>query len=102
MTTELSLPTDIDATIHEMVKIIVDGWNPQQIILFGSRARGDHDERSDVDLFVVLDEAQDRRELSSQISAELDCTGIARDVIISTPRMSCARRPSSALSSGLP
>ena len=85
MTTELSLPTDVDATIHEMVKIIVDGWNPQQIILFGSRARGDHDERSDVDLVVVLDEAHDRRELGRQISDELDCTGIARDVIISTP-----------------
>ena len=85
MTTELSLPTDVDAAIHEMVKIIVDGWNPQQIILFGSRARGDHDERSDVDLFVVLDEAHDRRELGRRISDELDCTGIARDVIISTP-----------------
>ena len=85
MTTERSLPTDIDATIHQMVTIIVDGWNPQQIILFGSRARGDHDEYSDVDLFVVLDEAPDRRELGQQISAELDCTGIARDVIISTP-----------------
>ena len=85
MTTERSLPTDIDATIHQMVTIIVDGWNPQQIILFGSRARGDHDEHSDVDLFVVLDEAPDRRELGQQISAELDCTGIARDVIISTP-----------------
>ena len=85
MTTELSLPTDVDATIHEMVKIIVDGWNPQQIILFGSRARGEHDERSDVDLFVVLNEAPDRRELGRQISAELDCTGVARDIIISTP-----------------
>ena len=85
MTTERSLPTDIDATIHQMVKIIVDGWNPQQIILFGSRARGDHDEHSDVDLFVILDDAPDRRELGQQISAELDCTGIARDVIISTP-----------------
>ena len=85
MTTELSVPTDVDATIHEMVKIIVDGWNPQQIILFGSRARGDHDERSDVDLVVVFDEAPDRRELGRQITAELDCTGIARDVIISTP-----------------
>ncbi len=85
MTTERSLPTDIDATIHEMVKIIVDGWNPQQIILFGSRARGDHEAYSDVDLLVVLDEAEDRRELGRQISDELDCTGVAKDVIISTP-----------------
>ena len=84
MTTDLSSPRDVDAAIHEMVKIIVEGWNPQQIILFGSRARGDHDERSDVDLLVVLNEAADRGELGRQISAELACTGIARDIIIST------------------
>ena len=85
MTTQAATKREVTEAIHEMVKIIVDGWNPQQIILFGSRARGDHDEHSDVDLFVVLDEAPDRRELGQQISAELDCTGIARDVIISTP-----------------
>ncbi len=84
MTTDLSSPRDVDAAIHEMVKIIVEGWNPQQIILFGSRARGDHNDHSDVDLLVVLHEAADRGELSRQISAELACTGIARDIIIST------------------
>ena len=85
MTTELTTAQAVDAAIHEMVKIIVEGWNPQQIILFGSRARGDHDERSDVDLLVVLSEATDRGELGRQVSAELACTGIARDIIISTP-----------------
>ncbi len=67
-----------------MVRIIVDGWNPRQIVLFGSRARGDHDEQSDVDLLVVLDEAEHRGELGRQVSAALSCTGISRDIIIST------------------
>ena len=84
MTIELEPGFKVDETIEEMVRIIVDGWNPRQIILFGSRARGDHDEHSDVDLLVVLDEAEDRRELGRAISAELDCTGRSRDIIIST------------------
>lgn len=85
MTTASSTRQDVDAAIQEMVKIIVDGWDPQQIILFGSRARGDYGDHSDVDLLVVLDEEVHRGELGRQISAALECTGIARDIIISTP-----------------
>ena len=42
-----------DALIGEMVQAIVDEVDPEQVILFGSRARGDDEERSDVDLIVV-------------------------------------------------
>ncbi len=84
MTTQLAPSQDVNTAIQEMVELIVEGWNPQQIILFGSRARGDYDERSDVDLLIVLDEATERAELSRRISAELSCTGFARDIIIST------------------
>ena len=84
MTTEPALRQDVDAGIQEMVEIIVEGWNPQQIILFGSRARGDHDEHSDVDLLIVLDEAEERAELSRRISAKIGGAGIAKDIIIST------------------
>jgi len=31
----------------------VDAVDPEQVILFGSRARGDHRDRSDVDLIVI-------------------------------------------------
>ena len=84
MTTEATPSLNVKTAIQEMVKIIVEGWNPQQIILFGSRARGDHDDHSDVDLMIVLDEATDRGQLGRRISAELACTGMGRDVIIST------------------
>jgi len=36
-----------------MVEAIVDVSDPEQIILFGSRGRGDFTERSDADLIVV-------------------------------------------------
>ena len=42
-----------DGTIREIVQSIIDEVNPEQIILFGSRARGKETPDSDVDLLVV-------------------------------------------------
>lgn len=42
-----------DAIIDQMVQALVDEADPDQVILFGSRARGDSREHSDVDLIVV-------------------------------------------------
>jgi len=39
--------------LDRMVQTIVDEVDPEQVILFGSRARGDHRDDSDVDLIVV-------------------------------------------------
>ena len=39
--------------LDQMVRAIVAEADPEQVLLFGSRARGDHDEHSDVDLIVV-------------------------------------------------
>ncbi len=41
------------ALIDRMVQAIVDEVDPEQVILFGSRGRGDHRHDSDVDLIVV-------------------------------------------------
>lgn len=46
--------------IAEAVRRIVSASNPLQVILFGSRARGDFREDSDVDLAVVLDAPEDQ------------------------------------------
>ena len=42
-----------DALLDEMVRAIVDEVDPEQVILFGSRARGEASESSDIDLIVV-------------------------------------------------
>jgi predicted nucleotidyltransferase len=42
-----------DALLARMVQAIVDEVDPEQIILFGSRGRGDARENSDIDLLVV-------------------------------------------------
>ena len=42
-----------DALLNRMVRAIVDEVDPEQVILFGSRGRGDARENSDIDLIVV-------------------------------------------------
>ncbi len=41
-------------TIQAITQLIVERFQPEQIILFGSVARGEEDENSDLDLMVVL------------------------------------------------
>lgn len=42
-----------ETVIRQMVEAIVDASDPEQVILFGSRGRGDFTESSDVDLIVI-------------------------------------------------
>ncbi len=49
-------PPVTDALIAEMVEILVREADPEQVILFGSRGRGDARGDSDVDLIVVEEE----------------------------------------------
>ncbi len=85
MVTQVHAPSETDDAIRQMVEIIVDGWDPVQVILFGSRARGDHRDDSDVDLLVVLDEVEDYWGQSSEIETALACTQTPRDVKLATP-----------------
>jgi predicted nucleotidyltransferase len=49
-----------DNILNAMAGQIVRRFQPVQIILFGSRARGDAKPNSDVDLLVVLPDAKNR------------------------------------------
>ncbi len=83
--TTIQAPTDIDAAIGNVLDIIVQGWDPLQIVLFGSRARGDHREDSDIDLLVVLEDCEDRFDASSAIRAALHGLEVPTDVVVTTP-----------------
>lgn len=48
-----AMSTVTERMIDEMVATIVDAVDPEQVILFGSRARGEAREDSDVDLLVL-------------------------------------------------
>ena len=79
-----------DPILQEMVRRIVEGWNPERITLFGSRARGEADERSDVDLLVVAPVA-DRREAAIAIRRRLRDVPEAKDIIVTTPEEVASR-----------
>ena len=53
--------------ISIMTERIVQGFDRLQIILFGSQARGDADQQSDIDLLVVFAELRDKRETALDI-----------------------------------
>ena len=50
---KMALPEQYRQWVHEAVEKIVDHYKPQKIIFFGSAARGDVHEGSDIDLLIV-------------------------------------------------
>lgn len=70
--------------IEEIVRRIVPVASPTRIILFGSHARGDADEDSDVDLLVVVEETDSRRELAIKVMEALGDLTIPTDIIVTT------------------
>ncbi len=46
---------DVQSIIQKVVRCLVEGYQPQQVILFGSLAGGNPDEDSDIDLLIVKD-----------------------------------------------
>ena len=50
------MPDVTAALLDQIVRTIVDEVDPEQVVLFGSRARGDARPDSDVDLLVVESE----------------------------------------------
>ena len=51
----LEQTADPDTVLQEVVRRIVAAGDPQRIVLFGSRARSDNSEDSDIDLLVIED-----------------------------------------------
>ncbi len=49
-----AMASSFDPRLQSVVEGIVTFLQPEAVLLFGSRARGDHDYASDWDLFVVL------------------------------------------------
>jgi uncharacterized protein len=73
------------AIIDRMVKRIVEKFDPEQIILFGSHARGEAGPDSDVDLLVVMPVEGDVREKRIEIRLALREYHGPLDVILTTP-----------------
>lgn len=71
--------------LPEVVNRIVTRFHPEKIILFGSWARGDAQEDSDLDLLVVLSNVEHTRKAAIQIGNALSDLPVSKDIVVSTP-----------------
>ena len=83
----INKPRNADRAIENMAQRIVERFSPLQILLFGSRARGDAQDDSDVDLIVVFPEIRDRQKLAVNVALELKDFGFSKDVLVTTPEL---------------
>ena len=73
------------AQLDALVTALVDALHPRRIILFGSRARGDAREDSDVDLLVIADTELPPDERSFRAHKAVRDLGLATDILVVTP-----------------
>jgi predicted nucleotidyltransferase len=71
--------------IDEVIRQIAEQFRPQQIILFGSYARGNPRPESDVDLLVVMDTPLKESQQSLEIRRHLGVM-FGLDLIVYTPK----------------
>ena len=71
-------------TLERAVELIVAAAEPVKIILFGSAARGDMGEHSDLDMLVVIRPGQHRRQTAQKIYRNLVGLGFAVDLVVVT------------------
>ena len=77
--------TPDDAALDEIVRRLVASYQPLEVYLFGSKARGDSGPDSDYDLLVVVpDDAPPERKRSRLAYEALRGTGLAADVLVCT------------------
>ena len=80
------MPEVSDALLDRMIRTIVDEVDPEQVILFGSRARGDARPDSDIDLLVIESEpfgnGRSRHAEEVRLNRGLPATAVATDILV--------------------
>src|SRR5574342_449148 len=71
--------------LNEVIDRIARKFNPVRIILFGSWARGEAREDSDLDLLIVLPKVEHKRKAAIEILRSLNGLPISKDVVVTTP-----------------
>jgi len=76
---------DIEVYLKEAVSRIIDKFNPEKIILFGSYAYGQPTADSDMDLMVIMHTDEKPHKRSVPLRRALKGIGIPKDIIVKTP-----------------
>lgn len=70
--------------LDELVRRIVEAVHPLRIILFGSAARGEMRENSDLDVMVVMPEGTNRSETAGLLYERMIGMKIPIDILVAT------------------
>lgn len=76
---------DIEIYLKEAVRRIIECFNPEKIILFGSYAYGQPTKDSDIDLMVIMKTQEMPHKRAVPIRRILKDIGIPKDIIVKTP-----------------
>jgi len=76
---------DIEGWLQEMVRRIVETFDPQRILLFGSHAYGETGPDSDIDLLVVMESDERPATRSARIASVLSDVPFPMDILVRTP-----------------
>jgi predicted nucleotidyltransferase len=85
MATRREYVTPDETVVATMVDRIVEGFDPERIVLFGSVARGEVHRYSDVDLLVVMPDGTDRHEAAVAMHRAVSGMLTAKDIVVTTP-----------------
>lgn len=82
------MPNDFEGALPEVIEsavgLLADEMKPRMIVLFGSAARGEMTEGSDIDLLVVLDGFDSRRVEMARAAKLLVRLPVPADVLVYT------------------
>jgi len=71
--------------VEEIAAEIVEKFNPVRIVLFGSHARGEAKDDSDIDLFVEMESDRRPPERAIEVNAVFGLRPWPLDVVVYTP-----------------
>ena len=71
--------------IKEIVRRLIAAIDPDRIILFGSRARGDSGPDSDIDILIIKDTVEPAYRRMAPAYRALSGLGVPKDIIWRTP-----------------
>lgn len=71
--------------VPDVVRRLVERFDPLKIILFGSQARGDTGRNSDIDLLVVVPHVDDSRSAAIEMRVALADMPVPIDLLVTDP-----------------
>jgi len=77
--------SELNTILSDMVTKICQAGSPEKIVLFGSRARGDADADSDIDLLVVESSSLPRYKRAARYRKAVAGLCIAKDIVVWSP-----------------